>query len=101
MDSGGFRRAVQWKVRLQETHQVLDRKRTILEDPTNQIIWELQKEFTESLCPPSLVLEPPSSRRITSKSLGFFATRQRSGTRPNFYPPFLVGLQSSFVPRTL
>ena len=57
MDSSGFRRAVQWKVRLQETRQALDRKRTIMEEQTIQVIKELQQEFTESLCPPTLVLE--------------------------------------------
>jgi hypothetical protein len=57
MDSGGFRRAVQWRVRLQETRQALDLKRAILEEPTTTVIKELQKEFIESLCPPSLALD--------------------------------------------
>jgi hypothetical protein len=57
MDSGGFLRAVQWKVKLQEARQELDRDRSIIEDPTVKCMEELRRLFSEKLCPPTLLID--------------------------------------------
>ena len=56
MDTDGFARAVEWKVKLQQARQGLDEDRTILEGPTLQVMTELVQLFSKRLCPPTLSL---------------------------------------------
>lgn len=53
----GFRRAVQWKVRLQTTRQELGENPAVLEGPTTQVMEQLEREFLEDLFPKALKLD--------------------------------------------
>ncbi len=56
MDANGFRKAILWKVQLQQAQQGLVRDRAILERPTRLVMDQLNHEFINHLCPPALTL---------------------------------------------
>ncbi|MFO0957180.1 MAG: hypothetical protein U0800_06895 [Isosphaeraceae bacterium] len=53
----GFRRAVQWKVRLQAARQELGENPAVVEAPTIKVMEQLEQEFLEALCPRTLRLD--------------------------------------------
>ena len=63
LDRGGFRRAVQWKVKLQEVRRLRDGERQILESPTEKLIEDLGRELTDVLFPTTLRLDRANLRQ--------------------------------------
>jgi hypothetical protein len=62
MDTQAFRRTVQWKVRLQQVLQEIDRDSQMVESPALELIASLKEEFA-ALCPETLLIDRRRLRR--------------------------------------